>query len=223
MTLDARLQTVLEFIEADVHADIGTDHARLPLALVRSGRCQRVIAVEVSAGPLALARSEVARAGLGDRIEVRHGDGLAPIGPGEVDSASLTGMGARTILGILSRARWLPPSLVVQPNAEAGALRSWARRNGYHLQNEALVPGFWRYPVLHLVSAPGPDPAYTDLPEAAALSFGPHLLRAADAQLAAELRQQERRLAALAQHGRPEVSAELQTVLTALRTLGATG
>ncbi len=221
MTLGARLQAALECIRAPVHADIGTDHARLPLALVRSGRCERVIAVELHPGPLALARSSVARADLGARIEVRQGDGLAPILPGEIGSASLTGMGARTMLGVLSRAAWLPPTLVMQPNAEARALRSWARQRGYHLSREALVPGFWRYPVLKFEAALGPDPAYRGLPGDAALSFGPHLLRGADPQLNAELRAQEERLARLAAHGRRGVLAELLTVRQALEVIGA--
>lgn len=142
MDLDARLSAVLGFIRADTHADIGSDHARLPLALIDSGRCQHVIAVELNPGPLALARSAVARAGLGAQIEVRRGDGFAPIVPSEVQSASLSGMGARTILSILERAAYLPGALILQPNADPEALRRWAAHHGYHLTAEALIPGF---------------------------------------------------------------------------------
>ncbi|WP_278914590.1 tRNA (adenine(22)-N(1))-methyltransferase TrmK, partial [Deinococcus wulumuqiensis] len=55
-TLDARLGAVLDLIRADTHADIGTDHARLPVRLVREGRVSRCVAVELNPGPLALAR-----------------------------------------------------------------------------------------------------------------------------------------------------------------------
>ena len=105
--LDARLQSVLGFIQSEAHADIGTDHARLPIALIASGRCARVIAVELHPGPLALAQAAVNRSRLAGQIDVRRGDGFAPILPGEVCSASLTGMGARTMLGILERAEHL--------------------------------------------------------------------------------------------------------------------
>jgi len=207
---------VLAFIRAETHADIGTDHAALPLALIETGRCSRVIAAELHPGPLALARQSVARAGMGARIEVRQGDGFAPIAPDEIQSASLTGMGARTIRDILVRASWLPPQLVLQPNAEPEVLRGWARSHGYHLSAEALIPGFWRYPVLKFEQAAGPDPAYAALPHVAALRYGPHLLRSADLHLHAELNAQARRLAALTRHGRPQVLAELRVVQDAL-------
>ncbi|GAA4008870.1 tRNA (adenine(22)-N(1))-methyltransferase TrmK [Deinococcus rubellus] len=219
MTLDARLSAVLAFIRADTHADIGTDHAALPLALIESGRCRKVIAAELHPGPLQLAQVAVLRAGRGQQIEVRQGDGFAPIAPNEIQSASLTGMGARTMLGILERAAHLPRALILQPNAEPEALRRWATTHGYHLTAEALVPGFWRYPVLKFEQAPGADPAYSGVPQAAALRYGPHLLMAADPHLHAELRAQERRFSALAVYGRPGVLGELRVVQDALAFL----
>lgn len=210
---------MLTFIRAETHADIGTDHAALPLALIETGRCGRVIAAELHPGPLKLAQMAVRRAGLGQQIDVRQGDGFAPIAPDEVLSASLTGMGARTIQDILARASWLPPTLVLQPNAEPEVLRGWARSHGYHLTAEALVPGFWRYPVLKFEQAPGIDPAYAELPRAAALRYGPYLLKSADLHLHAELKAQARRLSKLAAHGRPQVLAELRVVQDALAFL----
>ncbi|WP_291427154.1 tRNA (adenine(22)-N(1))-methyltransferase TrmK, partial [Deinococcus sp.] len=103
-TLDARLDAVLRLIRAESHADIGSDHAYLPLELVRSGRVRRVVVVEVNAAPFARAQQNVARAGLGAQIDVRLGNGFAPLAPGEVQSASLTGMGATTVLGVMQRA-----------------------------------------------------------------------------------------------------------------------
>lgn len=219
LLLDNRLNTVLQLIRAETHADIGTDHAALPLALIESGRCRKVIAVELNAGPLRLAQAAVKQAGLSQSIEVRQGDGFAPVAPQEIQSASLTGMGARTIVGILGRADWLPPTLVLQPNAEPEALRAWAQVSGYHLTREALSLGFWRYPVLKFEQASGPDPAYSGMPAAAALRFGPHLLRSADPHLRAELNAQQRRLSKLAVHGRPALLAELRVVQEALERL----
>ncbi len=210
---------MLALIRAETHADIGTDHAALPLALIEAGRCGRVIAAELHPGPLRLAQMAVMRAGLSQQIEVRQGDGFVPIAPDEVQSASLTGMGARTIRAILTRASWLPPQMVLQPNAEPEVLRGWAQSHGYHLTAEALVAGFWRYPVLKFEQSPGPDPAYAGLPRAAALRYGPHLLKSADPHLHAELNAQVQRLSKLAAHGRPQVLAELRVVQDALAFL----
>ena len=200
-TLDARLEAALALIRADTHADIGSDHARLPIALLRTGRVSRALIVEKTSGPLEVARSSVARAGLSHQIEVRPGDGFAPLEPGEVESVSLTGLGARTILNILERAgENLPPALVLQPNGSAAPLRAWSVENGYHLTGETLAPGFWTYEVLQLTRAPGPDPAYAGLPPELALAWGPHLLARRDPLLLAQLRAHEARLSKLSGH-----------------------
>ncbi len=203
-TLDARLGAVLALVRAEVHADIGTDHARLPVALIRSGRARRCVAVELNPGPLAQARRNVAGAGLAGQIEVRAGDGFAPLRPGEADSASLCGMGAATIRGVLERAgAALPTRLVLQPNDSPEPLRVWAQARGYHLTAEALTEGYWLYPVLALERAGGPDPAYMGLPPAAARRYGPLLLRAAGAALRDQVEADLRRLPPLAAPGRP--------------------
>lgn len=210
---------MLNQIRAETHADIGSDHAHLPIRLVQTGRVRRCIVVELNPGPLAHARQNVALAGLQDQIEVRAGSGLAPLDPGEVQSASLTGLGANTILGILqSGAERLPPALVVQPNDSPKTLRQWARANGFHVVDEALAAGFWSYPVLRFEARPGPDPAYLDLPEEAALRYGPHLLRAGDPLLRRQVWADIERLTPLAAPGRPAQS-ELETTKAALEVL----
>ncbi|MCV4600236.1 class I SAM-dependent methyltransferase, partial [Escherichia coli] len=91
-------QAVAEQIWARIHADIGSDHALLPKYLLQTGRVERVIAVEKSAAPYERSR----RALEGLRAEVRLGDGLGPLGGGEADSLSLSGMGAQRMVGILT-------------------------------------------------------------------------------------------------------------------------
>ncbi|GAA5533769.1 tRNA (adenine(22)-N(1))-methyltransferase TrmK [Deinococcus aluminii] len=222
-TLDARLEAVLALIRADVHADIGSDHAKLPIRLLREGRAERCVVVELNPGPLALARRNAARARLAGRLEVRAGDGFAPLAPGEVDSASLTGMGAGTVAAILRRAgERLPPVLVVQPNDSPRPLRVWAREHGYHLTAERLIPGYWPYPVLRLERRDGPDPAYAGLPPGAALRYGPHLLRGGDSLLGEQVRADVARLTPLAAPGRT-AQAELAAALAALAVLEGRG
>jgi tRNA (adenine22-N1)-methyltransferase len=223
--LDERLEAVLALLNTGTHADIGSDHAKLPLRLIQTGRARRCVVVELNPGPLALARRNVARAGLADQIEIRAGDGFAPLHPGEADSASITGMGAGTIAGILRRAeaRWeeagvLPPTLVLQPNDNPAPIRVWAQESGYHLSDERLIDGYWPYPVLRLLRHPGPDPAYSGLPHAAALRYGPHLLREAGPLLAARIRADVLRLTPLAAPGRT-AQQELDAAQDALKVI----
>ncbi|WP_045233679.1 tRNA (adenine(22)-N(1))-methyltransferase TrmK, partial [Deinococcus pimensis] len=72
--LDARLAAVLCFVRSDVHADVGSDHALLPVALLREGRARRCVIVERTSAPLENARASVTRAGLLDRVDLRLGD-----------------------------------------------------------------------------------------------------------------------------------------------------
>ncbi|MFN8605940.1 MAG: class I SAM-dependent methyltransferase [Vulcanimicrobiota bacterium] len=166
--LSPRLQAVAARVRGPRHADIGSDHAQLPLFLSR--RLERVIAVEKSSGPLHRTRA----ACLGSGVEVRAGDGLEPLLSGEVDSLSICGLGSLNICDILLRGQGkLPAQLILQPMDNAAPLRRWARAGGYH-----LVAEDWARPhvVLELMSASGPDPAYRDLPQAAAEFYGPWLI-----------------------------------------------
>ena len=75
--------------------DIGTDHAYLPIFLVRQGIAGHVIAADVNDGPLERARQHVEEAGLTGQITLRLSDGFAAIAAGEADIAVLSGMGGR--------------------------------------------------------------------------------------------------------------------------------
>ncbi|MFC4454530.1 tRNA (adenine(22)-N(1))-methyltransferase TrmK [Deinococcus sonorensis] len=216
---DARLHAAAELIRSELHVDIGSDHAGLPVLLLRSGRVQRCIVVEKTPGPLETARQGLGSAGLLERCELRLGDGFGPLQPHELGSVSLTGLGARTMVRILERAPQPPGALVLQPNDDPGLLRRWAAAHGYWLVAERLVAGFWRYPVLRLEPHAGPDPAYLGLPPNAALRFGPHLLREQHPLLLEELQAQQQRLARLAAHGRAQVLQDLADVEAALAWL----
>ena len=101
MRLDERLGLAYDlYRDCDLAADIGTDHAHLPIALLRAGKCRRMILTDISDGALNNARDNLIRAGMTDRAELRKGDGLAPIREA-CGMISVLGMGGRTIRGIL--------------------------------------------------------------------------------------------------------------------------
>lgn len=125
-------------------ADIGTDHAALPVALVQAGTCPRAIASDVRTGPLASARHAVEAAGLGGRIELRLGDGLTVLAPDEADDIVIAGMGGETIAAILEGAPWLrrapsPYRLLLQPMSRPEALRRYLLSGGFILEEEPVV------------------------------------------------------------------------------------
>lgn len=172
--VEDRLVMVSTEVSPEQHADIGTDHALLPLYLLSHRLCRFVIATEKSASAFRVAK----RALWGRQAEVRQGDGLGVLEPGEVQSVSICGLGGTLIADILSRGEErLPPRVVVQANRDSWKLRRWGLRNGFHLLREQLAEGHWLYEILTFQKAPGPDPAYFDVPLDLALHFGPHLLK----------------------------------------------
>ncbi len=172
--LPARLQAVAEFIPpGKAVADIGTDHALLPVYLAARGLASRVIAVEKAPGPLDAARRAVTASGLDGRIEVRAGDGLRPLAPGETDVLVLAGMGGRTITEILEAAPAVvraADTLVLQPQEPVAPARRWLIENGWRLADEELVEEAGRlYPVIRAV------PGEAELLDDVLLEVGPVL------------------------------------------------
>ena len=141
--LDKRLRCVAGLVRpGSVLADIGTDHAHLPVWLVKEGVCPRAVAADIRIGPAAAARRSVEAAGLEERIDVRVGDGLAPLCPGEADDIVIAGMGGETIAEILAAAPWTRERdvpLVLQPMSSMDDLRLWLERHGYAIVKEDLA------------------------------------------------------------------------------------
>lgn len=138
-----RLDTLVKVVgSSKVLADIGCDHAYLPILLVRSGNAQKVIASDTAAGPINKARLNIYRFGLQDRIELRCGDGLKTLRPGEADTIVIAGLGGRTIAKILSDGADVAAKsdrLILQPMTDDTELRRYLYQNGFSITHEHLV------------------------------------------------------------------------------------
>ena len=121
-------------------ADVGTDHAQLPVSLVASGHVPSAIAIDNKAGPLEHARKTLLDAGVRS-VELRRGDGLVPLSPGEVATVVLAGLGGARIVRLLEAWPALPSlqRLVLQPNTDWPAVRELVGRRGFELTRETMV------------------------------------------------------------------------------------
>jgi tRNA (adenine22-N1)-methyltransferase len=113
VAVPARLRSVAALVPPTCTrvADVGAGHGALAAHLAQDGVAS-VIAIERWPGPLAELRANLARWGVDALVEVRHGAGLAPLLPAEVELAVIAGMGATTSLLIAADApgravRWL--------------------------------------------------------------------------------------------------------------------
>mgnify|MGYP002563274681 CR=1 FL=1 len=78
--LSVRLKAIADCVpEGTIVADIGTDHAFLPVELIASGKIERAYACDIGTGPLEHARATVAEAGLQAQISLILTPGLEKV------------------------------------------------------------------------------------------------------------------------------------------------
>lgn len=140
--LSKRLLTVASMVENDsVVADIGTDHAYIPIYLVEQGVCKKAIAMDVNPGPLERAREHILASGLSEQIVTRLSDGLAKLSENEADTYVIAGMGGPLMVSILARRMDLlqkGKTLVLQPQSEIGEVREFLIHNHYKIIREEM-------------------------------------------------------------------------------------
>lgn len=138
-----RLKAIAQRVEnTNTVADIGTDHAYIPIYLIQNQIAKRVIACDIKKGPAMRAMANINVNGLSDKIEVRIGDGLKPILPQEVDCIVIAGMGAKVMQAILTSGQDRiseHTKLILQPMKNVDLLRRFLYENGYTITAEGLV------------------------------------------------------------------------------------
>lgn len=141
--LGPRLRLVASLVPKKAKlGDIGTDHAYLPIFLWEQHRIAQAIAVDVHKGPYQSAQAAIHTRGLEECIDVRLGDGLKPIRPGEVDTLTLAGMGGNTMLEIFEASPDVLAhvnTLILQPQGAEGKVRKNLLNSGWLLREERLI------------------------------------------------------------------------------------
>jgi tRNA (adenine22-N1)-methyltransferase len=179
LSLSPRLAAVAAAVPPGARvADVGTDHAQLLVWLRAQGRIVLGIGIDVNAGPLALARRTLAAAGASG-VELRQGDGLRPLQPGEVDVAVLAGMGGARMVRLLDACPAVVDglrALVLQPNTEWAAVRRWVVARGLGLAGEAMVEDRGKFYVVLDVQPTVKEGEPTEHMTEDELELGPRLL-----------------------------------------------
>lgn len=140
--VDDRLGMVADLVPPGARlADIGTDHGYLLLELVNMKKISFGIGCDLREGPLSSAEKNVQLSKYMNKIELRLGDGLQPLKTGEVDGATICGMGGGTIRKILkdNEEIWKAMEFVVlQPQGDGHILREYLIKSGWRLDEERL-------------------------------------------------------------------------------------
>ncbi len=150
--LTPRLLTAVPFVRpGHLAADIGTDHAYLPIYLCETGKLTPVparngerlcaIAADINQGPVERADLHIAAARLADRIRTVRTDGLNGLEVYDPDDIIIFGMGGELIASILEASPWVNQAgkrLILQPMTHAEKLRAYLLSAGYAIIGETL-------------------------------------------------------------------------------------
>lgn len=102
ISLDQRLRMCADFVRQNARlADIGTDHAYLPLWLCLNGTCPSAIAADINPDPLSRGQAAIMNFNAEHLISTRLSNGLENIGENEADDFVIAGMGGELIAAIL--------------------------------------------------------------------------------------------------------------------------
>lgn len=137
--LTPRLKMIFSCVTGKTAADIGTDHGYIPIELIKSGKCSKVIATDLCAGPISIAEKNIKAENLD--IETRIGNGLSVIKEGEVEDIIIAGMGGKLIVNILSSSPKIAKSgnLILQPMNGQYELRKFLSEKGYSVKYEDIA------------------------------------------------------------------------------------
>lgn len=140
LNLTPRLSAVASLVKGGgIVADIGTDHAYLPVYLIETGKITGAIAADIRKGPLENAAKTVEKYGCSNQVDLRLSDGLRNFKPHEVSEIVFAGMGGTLIAEKLAEAQWTEDGsvhFVFQPQSKAEDLRRYLYTRGFEIGTE---------------------------------------------------------------------------------------
>lgn len=144
MILDGRLGRAADFVrEGAVVADIGTDHAYLPIYLLLQGKIKFAVASDINRGPLDSAKRNAAKYGLTSKMRFTLANGLdgLPLEDDGVSDIVICGMGGELIAQIIGASEYTKKAgvrLILQPMSYPERLREYLAKSGYRIVDEGL-------------------------------------------------------------------------------------
>ncbi len=167
MKLDDRLLAVAALVPDGAYlADVGTDHAYLPLYLAEKGKLSGAIASDIHKGPLDSADKNIREAGFSSLIQTKLTDGLQGIEAYPVTDIAIAGMGGMMIAGILEKAPFVKecrPRLILQPMQHIPELRKYLGENGFSIEKETQATADGKFYQILLVVYDGICRNFTDV------------------------------------------------------------
>ncbi len=129
-----RLEAIISFVKkGSFVADVGSDHAYVPIELISRGIAEGAVAIDNKIGPYMSMKKRIASFGYSSKIIVSLSDGLDEL-PKEVNGLILAGMGGLLIRDILLRGEKKLESIdymVIDAHSEYPALISFLAERSF--------------------------------------------------------------------------------------------
>ncbi len=140
--LSNRLLMIANLVSKDsIVADVGSDHALLPIYLVKNKLAKKAYAIDNKKGPISGAIENISNYQLADKIEVRLRSGIIDL-ESDVDTVIIAGMGFTTIKSIildnLERAKELD-RIIIQCNNQLDYFREFLFENKFDVIDEEFI------------------------------------------------------------------------------------
>ena len=165
-TLNPRLTSAAEFVRQGARfADVGTDHAYLPIFLLSEGRVSYALCTDINEGPLASAVANAKDAGLYEKMDFCLTDGAAALSGYGITDMAICGMGGDLIASIVKAADYLCDeniNLILQPMTKQETLRENLYRMGYEITAESYSCDAGKYYVCMQVKYSGTSRLLSD-------------------------------------------------------------
>lgn len=143
INISERLKCVAGLVNKGARvADIGTDHAYLPIYLVQNEISNNVYACDVRKEPLRRAKLHIDEYGLSDKITTQLCDGLKGINKGDVDTVTICGMGGKLMKNILKAGidkLGDNTQLVLSAQSELRDFRKYLLETGIDIKSEHML------------------------------------------------------------------------------------
>ena len=120
-------------------ADVGTDHAYLPIFLLEEGKISRAVCSDINAGPLLNAEKNAREHRLSEKMEFILADGAEQLSGKGITDIAICGMGGELIADIIERAPYLKDEslrLILQPMSKQAHLRCYLASRGFKISEE---------------------------------------------------------------------------------------
>lgn len=154
MRISKRLKLVAEYVNGKNLIDIGCDHAYLPIYLIKNGIIDNALACDISAKAIEKAKENIEKQGYADRIKTVVSDGLKMVNTQGYDCISICGMGATTIINILSESKLFLENIeriIISPQSEIQYCIDEIAKLGFYVKEEDFIEDHGKfYPIFSL-------------------------------------------------------------------------